>query len=1394
MSDDDEHDDARKGRTTGNPAFPHPPWQYAWKSPQWHVLPLPTKLPAAPPLDHAAARIALARDVPVLAAEPGQPPPPPPEGAEALSTDEHVLTVTLSGHPLHPHVGTSLHLEVWKQVQATTSSDPAAHTASSSVLETPAAQVSLVASRALQWPSESTMEKETGNSPEKSQSSSNSSAGLVAITLARQPPADALAEWTNALDVLHWLSLDRTTGLTPVQRMWLTHLQQGQGQSSSDLLSTDEAGELFLYCLDTHSVVHVYRMPDLWETSPADPAADNHAAMASFLLGADLFQTVQSSILPLTQPRQQVRLSLSSQDSLFSVTQDGPTAATFGLRHLRPRTMLAVSNVLCIAGEGKRRGRPLPSEESAVGGFLTFLSLRTLEEVRTLYLPFRPHRLYRWQWNGWIFLLCVASKEEGNQAVAVRVDAATEISVPAGKAPSLFAHRHPPQETPTTAATNRPLFISRFQVVPIVWSEEPEGRLELIVGSQGAQCAAVYHDRGQVRVIQYTMESVDTMPPDRADLAAIYGRYRPPLTGETDLPVLLTRSQTVVATLTTGSSTDSKVWCHTGHGWGILGIGQQLYWIGWQGQRQNVAFCKPLATLPKQDDLLLVQSIRLFHEWHVPAVTTNATLTTSSMVPMGPSSGTTGASSSAVDVEALIVDALENITALNYRGTSPSPPTSPLRRFRKALSQREKAQRLLKHCSSWTRLSLTSEATLHLNHVQPVVSLRGKSAQYVLTMRQADMQHSEEVPFDLVLSWLAYHEDYFTAASLALDLLQDGTSLRHLWESYGKIRGEDDSDFAVLEGLLEGVSPIVKDAKKKGGISPAVQGALTHLADMTIGCLTKGGYRMSSTLEQFLLRDKHYNTARAALMLVATAAYTLSDDPTSVAVAMGKGYITTKGVEHQALLWPVRALLNVGVARDMLGVILLLLNATIPATLRNRKVSDLASAVEPSLTMCKALVSLIVGASPDAAELLLGLVDEEARVLYWHSLSHETQLELALVRIRETSSPMLLQTSVRSWALSQLQECLETEGSASSINVYEKMPRRWLRDLVLAVLLNAGCPLEEIQPNSLSSTQKSDDSAPEFEKYCKTIESAREVLRFSKGEFGVDSDLLIGALLVLERRDVDWWEGAHLSTQDLLSSACYFAGRRSQREPLAPLNAPAVMRQCFLAGNVQAGANLVGGFNGLVLECCHVLVSNVGLEMDAAESFLLSEEVTTDGASSLEAVNGFAPQDAHFRILWLLREHVLKIRQYGEFSTSVARGKTDPVAAARVCLRTWWRIVPDSATTWLVHWLRQELEIVDNRSPHRLACAALLRALIWPNNKLEGDSDPSAYLGAYLRLPSFFATQLALSACGLVEAVPEDLNFSVAAAPATEPLSRPSMVRQTSDVSRLSSSTLSVDA
>ena len=649
------------------------------------------------------------------------------------------------------------------------------------------------------------------------------------------------------------------------------------------------------------------------------------------------------------------------------------------------------------------------------------------------------------------------------------------------------------------------------------------------------------------------------------------------------------------------------------------------------------------------------------------------------------------------------------------------------------------------------------------------------------------------------MSWLAHHEDYFTAASLALDLLQDRSSLKHLWESYGKIRVDQDRGCAVLEGLLEGVSQVIVDDKKRGFPLPAsTNKTLIRLADMAIDCLTKGGHPMSSTLERFVLSDVHFNASRAALMFVATAACTLSDDPGKVADAMGKEFAKTslEDVDHEAVLWPVRALLNVGIARDILNVVLLLLNAAIPDTLRNRKASDLASAREPSLSLCKALVSLIVSSSSDAAELLLGLIDEQSRVIYWSSLNHETQLELSMVRIQDDSSPLLMQPVVRNWILSQLQDSLATEGSAQTVNVSDKTPHGWLQELVVASLRNAKCSLEEAQPGATLTGVDSLSSG--FDSYCKTVEKAREVILSSKGKFCVDFDLLIGSLLVLERRELEWWKRARLSTQSLLNAACHFAGRRSKTETIAPLNAPALMRQCFLAGNVQAGANLIGGFNGLVMECCYILVVTVGLEMDEAEKFLVAENIPR--VTQPKKTSKFAPGEPHFELLWLLRENVLQIRRYGDFATSPGRGRIDPIAAARVCLRTWWRITRDTkeATSWLVRWLQDQLEIMDNRSCHRLACAALLRALIWPSDASDAvQSDPSALLASYLGLPNYFITQLSLSACGLVESVPK--KYIEMSAKSSLTIAKPQTNAQfasnelADNISRLSSSSLSVD-
>jgi hypothetical protein len=238
-----------------------------------------------------------------------------------------------------------------------------------------------------------------------------------------------------------------------------------------------------------------------------------------------------------------------------------------------------------------------------------------------------------------------------------------------------------------------------------------------------------------------------------------------------------------------------------------------------------------------------------------------------------------------------------------------------------------------------------------------------------------------------------------------------------------------------------------------------------------------------------------------------------------------------------------------------------------------------------------------------------------------------------------------------------------------------------------------------------------------------------------------------------------WHAGAETSTRSVLNAACFLAGRRNQEEPMFALNIAALMRHCTLVGDVEAGANLVGGKNGLVLECCHILIEERGLNMDEAEDFLLSDTAFVDEVGGPES-RPFSIQSCHRTILWLLEEHVLKIRTYGEFGES--RGKVDPVFAATICFRTWWAITRNElpvATSWLVMWLRHRLSITENTaaSPNRLVCAALVRALIWPERK---DGTRETPLANKLQLDGVFLIQLSQACCGLVEALPDYITES----------------------------------
>jgi hypothetical protein len=287
------------------------------------------------------------------------------------------------------------------------------------------------------------------------------------------------------------------------------------------------------------------------------------------------------------------------------------------------------------------------------------------------------------------------------------------------------------------------------------------------------------------------------------------------------------------------------------------------------------------------------------------------------------------------------------------------------------------------------------------------------------------------------------------------------------------------------------------------------------------------------------------------------------------------------------------------------------------------------------------------------------------------------------------------------------------------------------------------------------------------------IVETRNALIAAPGYGGLDFDLIIPCLLLLQSRQAVWRDGdQYASTQSLLDAACYLAGRDSnQEEPVFALDASTVMRQCALAGNVRAGANLIGGKNGFVLQCCDILMLELQVSMEDAEAFFLDETLSLEIIE--KSSNYHPPQfepltDSHRQLLWLLDEHVLSIRTYGEFDSTHIRGRVDPVFCARSIFRAWLCLTFQDkkvASAWLARWLRARLDIQEGHtiSKHRLVCAALTRALVWndtPNNNTAATSTPGAasgqrmMLGHALEMEIKFLVQLAQSCCGLVESVP----------------------------------------
>ncbi len=95
-----------------------------------------------------------------------------------------------------------------------------------------------------------------------------------------------------------------------------------------------------------------------------------------------------------------------------------------------------------------------------------------------------------------------------------------------------------------------------------------------------------------------------------------------------------------------------------------------------------------------------------------------------------------------------------------------------------------------------------------------------------------------------MLSWLCQRHDYYTAASVALRLLDDAEAV---YELCG-IKSFEGSSYYHME-VLDGIKPLSTDSSRED-----TSETLVSLADMAVACLIKGGACMSSTLEGFLSR------------------------------------------------------------------------------------------------------------------------------------------------------------------------------------------------------------------------------------------------------------------------------------------------------------------------------------------------------------------------------------------------------------------------------------------------------------------------------------------------------------------------------------------------------------
>ena len=563
---------------------------------------------------------------------------------------------------------------------------------------------------------------------------------------------------------------------------------------------------------------------------------------------------------------------------------------------------------------------------------------------------------------------------------------------------------------------------------------------------------------------------------------------------------------------------------------------------------------------------------------------------------------------------------------------------------------------LLRRCPSWTELDDSIDT---VDDQIAVTTIRYSGKNHFLTLRK-NVAANTETCFQEILMWLCQEKDFYTAASVALNLLDD---VETFWDLTGY---EHNCSQDLLDGIIPVQSISQSNRNEDNASNQRIYAAFTSLADMTIACLVKGGSNMSHALDGFLGRNEYYDASKACLVLGASTALAVSKVSQLNQMDNLAPFSFDPLMSETHALWPIQCLLRVAVTRNCMSTALLLLNATIPNEMRNIA----GYGVTNSIVLCKSIISMILASSPVSASILLNLVHGR-RDTYWTSISIDTRFELSLLQIRG-KFPLFHETEVRQWALGLLHRAT---GLIETFNTETDVPIIWLQKLCLACLCNAECDFSLLELNS-SVEEKKDWTEEDLFLELENEEIFTSTF-ITSAESSIDFDLLIPSLLLLQKKKLNWNDDAMVSTQSILNIVCCMAGKPTLDEFIFVFDSASVMKQCALMGNIGAAANLIGGNDGIVLRCANIITFGDANRIQEAEEFLLGKKDDVDFGENLSddynksTTDEFILTEGHREILWCLDKYVLSAKRYGEFFSSSNRGSIDPTFAARICLRSW---------------------------------------------------------------------------------------------------------------------------